>query len=523
MPAYLQNDGNQAITFNYNQDAVSSTFNHLLRELQKPGVYSGGMLSKINDTTVQIAPYTAVVYANNEPSVAIRVHTEQSYSIPISPVAPIVVLRYEWHDQKDNYVQAISKSQTDIDIEDPDGDFYVILGEAVFNGAVLESFDYTKREAVSKDADTIKLGEAVSVYSNPTGGTQSYFPGDTATITDVLLDVYDRLRDLSGVSNDSVKTRHVDKTILSGIAGHNLRVGEDLSHGGIEGGTLSKDLFIQQALQNILNYIKTLSGTDNSMVFRRHLNFGTGSNQISLKDFSMGEGASQPIDGGFTDISHASADKLTATLAKVYSRLNELAVTINAQGGEQGSIGSRVTELESKGTLDNLPIGTILMYDGAGWVDNITLPGWFACTQANYNAGRTPNMEDTFVRGVSPSQRQPTFDANRRGSNTVSIQEQNLPPHQHTASGNIHGNTSNAGSHIHSHSGSNSGNRTINRGLGSGHSCNNGMRSLNSNSSGVHQHAFSANFSVETSMVGSGTPLSLTLLGYDVIFIRKCE
>ncbi|MDR1997692.1 MAG: hypothetical protein LBQ83_05155, partial [Candidatus Margulisbacteria bacterium] len=42
-----------------------------------------------------------------------------------------------------------------------------------------------------------------------------------------------------------------------------------------------------------------------------------------------------------------------------------------------------------------LPVGTILMYNGSGWVNNSTLPGWYKCDGSN----GTPNLVNKFVRG----------------------------------------------------------------------------------------------------------------------------
>jgi hypothetical protein len=44
------------------------------------------------------------------------------------------------------------------------------------------------------------------------------------------------------------------------------------------------------------------------------------------------------------------------------------------------------------------PIGTIKMFDGLGWADNCTLPGWYACIAANAGQG-CPDMVDKFIMG----------------------------------------------------------------------------------------------------------------------------
>ncbi|MDR1997385.1 MAG: hypothetical protein LBQ83_03590, partial [Candidatus Margulisbacteria bacterium] len=75
-----------------------------------------------------------------------------------------------------------------------------------------------------------------------------------------------------------------------------------------------------------------------------------------------------------------------------------------------------------------LPVGTILMYDGTGWRDNVTLVGWYACNKANSDAGRTPNLQDRFIMGSSTR-------GSVGGNNSVTIKSNNLPNHTHTFTG----------------------------------------------------------------------------------------
>jgi hypothetical protein len=83
-----------------------------------------------------------------------------------------------------------------------------------------------------------------------------------------------------------------------------------------------------------------------------------------------------------------------------------------------------------------LPIGTILMYDGGGWLDNVTLPGWYCCDKANHNKNAAiPNLEDLFIKGKG-SETQP-------GTNWLQLTTANLPSHTHD------GSTSSNGDHGH--------------------------------------------------------------------------
>jgi hypothetical protein len=66
-----------------------------------------------------------------------------------------------------------------------------------------------------------------------------------------------------------------------------------------------------------------------------------------------------------------------------------------------------------------LPVGTILMFDGTDWQDNVTLVGWYKCDGAN----GTPDLRDKFIKGTGslPS---------TGGSNALTAAM--LPKHTHT-------------------------------------------------------------------------------------------
>ncbi|MFX1476732.1 MAG: hypothetical protein ACFFCI_01245 [Promethearchaeota archaeon] len=106
-----------------------------------------------------------------------------------------------------------------------------------------------------------------------------------------------------------------------------------------------------------------------------------------------------------------------------------------------------------------LPIGTILMYNGIGIAnvgnrltqigdepgDTITMSGWYVC---NGNAS-TPNLIDKFIRGETAS-------GNTGGNDSLTLEKENLPTHNHSAScdNNTHShNCNDAGLHSHRLSG----------------------------------------------------------------------
>jgi len=519
MPAYTNNDGNQTITWGYLQNAESQSFNALLRAIMKPGIYEGGLLSKISDIEVSLAPYTSILYAVNEETVAIKVDTTTSFNLAISPTTPIVILRYEWYSTESNFVEAVAVDQTTIDNNDPNGDLYVIIGEAIFNGTVLESIDYSDREQVSKDADTLLLGDSYSINQTPTGGIPSTFSGSDTFVTEILSDIYARLEDLSGVENEAVKSRHVDKNAVSGITSSNLITGAEISYQGITPGTLSDTTNIFTTLQGVYNKLADLSGANNDSVNRRHINFGEGTEQISLKDFILGFAGSKDLATGFTDISFLSTDTLTSIINKILNSIYELADSLSASTlSSIPNLNTRLQALENEFRFANLPIGSMIMFDATGWVNNSTMPGWYACDGTN----GTPDMKDKFVKAHTSAQHKADPLQNIGGFTSFTILESNLPAHNHTFSGLVSGNTGLGGIHKHTYPGSNDRNKDFDpKKWGDATGANRGMRTLNTAEAGEHQHLVNLAFSGSTQNVGSGQPINFEPRNYRVIFIRK--
>ena len=88
-----------------------------------------------------------------------------------------------------------------------------------------------------------------------------------------------------------------------------------------------------------------------------------------------------------------------------------------------------MAELKQGTTVDsiqafNLPIGTIILYNGAGWTDNSTLPGFYACTPENEYLGLN-SFVDRFAMGTTNG------SARTTGSNNSKTLGNNLAQHAH--------------------------------------------------------------------------------------------
>lgn len=74
-------------------------------------------------------------------------------------------------------------------------------------------------------------------------------------------------------------------------------------------------------------------------------------------------------------------------------------IRIVASAYKGGTSSYRQKRLINYGQSDNFAIGTIQMFDGLGWVDNITIPGWYSCVTANSIYG-CPALTDRFIMGA---------------------------------------------------------------------------------------------------------------------------
>lgn len=97
---------------------------------------------------------------------------------------------------------------------------------------------------------------------------------------------------------------------------------------------------------------------------------------------------------------------------------------------QSGSLGVEPGELNSwmDWTVDDgSEVGEIIMFDGT-WVDNVTMPGWYACVDGNQDKG-CPNLEDRLVFGKGP-----TGSGGSDGNNDILLADNSTPAHVHSLS-----------------------------------------------------------------------------------------
>ncbi len=149
----------------------------------------------------------------------------------------------------------------------------------------------------------------------------------------------------------------------------------------------------------------------------------------------------------------------TAIIAADRNAVQEELIHLIEAGGLAPSAGDdtqlrrAVEAIAVREALAMPPIGTIWMYDGAGWVDNVTLPGWYACIPENEDGGASGlsfgivSMVDRFVMG-----RGNAAVGAVGGTNSYQLTAGQLPSHTHTINHDHTAFTSGGESRDHSHS-----------------------------------------------------------------------
>ena len=186
------------------------------------------------------------------------------------------------------------------------------------------------------------------------------------------------------------------------------------------------------------------------------------------KNETLPDGSVYPgvdASGKFTDGDASKGVKAShLPAATVNLLLDNLADFITASGLTPNNTG---TDQLRKAFHATFPVGTIWMYDGANWRDNVTLPGWYACVPENEDGGAAglnyglTSMVDRFVMGRSA-----VGAGETGGANSYRLTAAQLPAHTHTIN--------------HDHPSSLSGNQRQNH---------RHHLAINSNTTGSHVHS----------------------------------
>ena len=132
-------NGKQVITFKYQQEGTAEGFNKLLNGVIPSGVISGGELTKVNDSTVNISKMQLMIGDGN---VIVHVETTETATVTVSSSLPYVIATFNWANLTNNFVTFESSALNTL----PSTRNAIILGKCEFVGDVMsETFDYTRK------------------------------------------------------------------------------------------------------------------------------------------------------------------------------------------------------------------------------------------------------------------------------------------------------------------------------------------------------------------------------------------
>ncbi len=133
------NNGNQLITFRYQQEGTAESFNKLFLNILPNGIISGGNLTKVTDNSVLISAGTEMLIGDGNVLVHVKLQ-EDATVIGIDGSKPYVVGNFVWLSTTTNYVTFLAKNLDDITDND------IIFGRCEYSGISMDMyFDYTKK------------------------------------------------------------------------------------------------------------------------------------------------------------------------------------------------------------------------------------------------------------------------------------------------------------------------------------------------------------------------------------------
>lgn len=138
------NQGNQHITFDYKQSARSRGFNQLNYKLHSNGIYEGGAITRISDTSVSVAPFLAV-FEDPSKQTTTRIETTEAIVVAVNNTNIYIKASFSWIDTETNYMDVVASNTDETDTQT------FILGRCIYATTVLSSnFDYSVKTWSSK-------------------------------------------------------------------------------------------------------------------------------------------------------------------------------------------------------------------------------------------------------------------------------------------------------------------------------------------------------------------------------------
>lgn len=149
------NFGQQKILWKFKTPLDSDYLGQSQQDIISLGVYTGLTVTKIDDTTIEIAPGKIAISDGTYTSI---IEFEASHQIPITSSTPYIIVRWEYAQLDVWYADYTTVQQTDLLSTD------IIIGRAIFNGAILTEIKYQSQNIPNKKLfedliDNLKVSE----------------------------------------------------------------------------------------------------------------------------------------------------------------------------------------------------------------------------------------------------------------------------------------------------------------------------------------------------------------------------
>jgi len=132
--------GNQTVHIKYFDPLINTAGNFIALDVRKPGIYSGGYLTRVSDISVSLSTLACEIADSGVTGNQVRITTGAAVSITVAVATPLVVLRWTYTGSATadymDFVAVADGNQLPTD---------VVVGLCTFSGSTLTGFDYTDR------------------------------------------------------------------------------------------------------------------------------------------------------------------------------------------------------------------------------------------------------------------------------------------------------------------------------------------------------------------------------------------
>jgi len=129
-------NGKQIIFFDYKEEALGQKFNRVNYRLASHGIYEGGEITRIDDSTISLSPFVAYVEVpadvpSGYPAMGVRIQTTESATITLAGNVnkTLIVGNFVWSDDENNFMSFNNIADSELTSND------IIFGRVNLDGS----------------------------------------------------------------------------------------------------------------------------------------------------------------------------------------------------------------------------------------------------------------------------------------------------------------------------------------------------------------------------------------------------